>query len=303
MIHFNSAKILIPVDFSETSLLAIKHGAFMAQTAGSELYLLHVVNAPFMSQNMFLPVVNLEDNSDVEKKALAKLNDLANSIKEQHGVTAQSIIKVGNPSIEVTNVAREIGASLIVMGTHGYSPLEELVIGSVALKVITKAPCPTMAMSDVAAHRGYKNIVMPIDATVNSRQKVNFTIEMAKKFGAKVHAIGLLGTNEENELPGMELVLSQIKKIAEDHGVEFHSELLNNQKNRATATVAYAEKAGADLIVIMTDQDAELSGFFLGPYSQQVIHLSKVPVIAVKPKDLFVDDTNFPVSGGLAGGY
>ena len=299
MIHFNSSKILIPVDFSETSLLAIKHGATIAQSQKSELFLLHVVNAPFMSQNMFLPIVNLEDNSGVEKIALGKLAELADGVKKDFGVSAQSIIKVGSPSNEVTNVAREIGANLIVMGTHGYSPIEELVIGSVALKVITKAPCPTMAMSSAAKGKGYKKIVMPIDTTVNSRQKVNYTLEMAKSFGASVHAIGLLGNNEENELPGMEVVLSQVKKLAEEKGVPYQSKILNDVKNRATATVNFINEVDADVVVIMTDQDAELSGFFLGPYSQQVIHLSKVPVIAVKPKDLFVDDVSFPLSGGI----
>jgi len=302
MIHFNCSKILIPVDFSETSMLAIRHGAFIAQFAKSDLYLLHVVNAPFISQNMFLPVVNLEDNSGLEKMALAKLADLAADVKKEYGVDAKSIIKVGNPSSEVTNVAREIGASLIVMGTHGYSPIEELVIGSVALKVITKSPCPTMAMSSGAMHKGYNKIVMPIDTTVNSRQKVNYTLELAKKFGASVYAVGLLGTNEENELPGMELILKQIKKLADEQHVPFQSEILKDLKNRATATVNYSEKNKADLITIMTDQDAELSGFFLGPYSQQIIHLSKIPVIAIKPKDLFVDESNFPIpntSGGF----
>lgn len=302
MIHFNSSKILIPVDFSETSLLAIKHGAFIAQSEKSQLSLLHVVNTPYISQNMFLPVVNMEDNSGVEKKALAKLAELANDVKNQYGVNAQTIIKVGNPSSEVTNVAKEIGASLIVMGTHGYSPLEELVIGSVALKVITKAPCPTMAMSNAATNKGFSTIVMPIDGTVNSRQKVNYTIEMAKRFKSTVHALGLLGANEENEFAGMEVIMNQVRKLAEEQGVGFHSEILKDLKNRATATVTYAEKNKADLIVIMTDQDAELSGFFLGPYSQQIIHLSKVPVIAIKPKDLFVDQADSPIpntSGGF----
>lgn len=299
MIHFDSSKILIPVDFSETSLLAIKHGAFIAQFTEAELYLLHVINAPFISQNIFFPVVKMEDNSEVEKKALAKLVELAGDLKRDYGIHAQSILKVGSPSNEITNVAKEIEASLIVMGTHGYSPLEELVIGSTALKVITKSPCPTMAMSDVASHKGYKKIVMPIDTTVNSRQKVNYTLQMAKKFGAEVHAIGLLANNEENGRPGMEVVLSQIKKLADDAAIACHTELLADVKNRATATVEYIEKVNADLAIIMTDQDAELSGFFLGPYSQQVIHLSKVPVIAVKPKDLFVDSTNFPLSGSL----
>ncbi len=293
MIHFDSSKILIPVDFSDTSLLAIKHGAFIAQYTKADLYLLHVINAPFLSQNMFLPIVTLENNTEIEKKALAKLAELSEDLKKEYGINAQSIIKIGSPSREVSQVAKEIGASLIIMGTHGYSPLEEIVIGSTALKVITKSPCPTMAMSAEAGHKGYSKIVMPIDNTTNSRQKVNYTLEMAKKFNASVHAIALLGVNEENDKASLELVLRQIGELAKERGVTYHSEMLTNLKNRATATVSYVEKNNADLIVIMTDQDAELSGFFLGPYSQQIIHLSKVPVLAIKPQDLFTSDASF----------
>ncbi len=287
MIHFNYSKILIPVDFSETSLLAIKHGAFTAQFTKADLYLLHVVNAPFISQNMFLPVVNLEDMSEIESKAMEKLAQLAQEVKSEYGINAESIIKIGNPSSEISNVAQEIGASIIVMGTHGYSPIEELVIGSVALKVITKAPCPTMAMSSYATHKGYTKIVIPIDTSANSRQKVNYAIEFAKKFSASLHAVALLGADEESEKGNMELILHQIQELAQEKGVTYHSEVLSNLKNRATATVEYINTIGADLVMIMTDQDAELSGFFLGPYSQQIIHLSKVPVIALKPKELY----------------
>jgi nucleotide-binding universal stress UspA family protein len=92
----------------------------------------------------------------------------------------------------------------------------------------------------------------------------------------------------------MELILHQIKVLAKEKNVKIESEILSNVSNRANATVKFVEKVSGDVIVIMTDQDAELSGFFLGPYSQQVIHLSKVPVIAIKPLDLFVDEGGFP---------
>ncbi len=207
---------------------------------------------------------------------------------------------MGNPSSEISKVAQEIGATLIVMGTHGYSPIEELVIGSVALKVITKSPCPTMAMSSEALHKGYNKVVIPIDTTANSRQKVNFAIQLAKKFSASLHAIALLGSDEDSEKPAMELILHQIEGLAKEKEVNCHHEVLTNLSNRATATVEYTEKIGGDLIIIMTDQDAELSGFFLGPYSQQIIHKSKVPVIAIKPEQLFIEG-NYSILSGTSG--
>src|SRR6478752_233123 len=118
MIHFNCTKILIPVDFSDTSLLAIKHGAYMGQNTKAGVYLLHVVNAHYVSQNMFLPSVTV-DQSVIEKKAAERLKELSKEISQEYGVTTQIIIKVGSPSIEISKVAKDIGASIIVMGTHG----------------------------------------------------------------------------------------------------------------------------------------------------------------------------------------
>jgi nucleotide-binding universal stress UspA family protein len=296
MIHFNLTKILIPVDFSETSMLAIKHGASMGKETKAGVYLLHVVNAQYVSQNMFLPSVTV-DQSVIEKKATDRLSELCKEVSDEYGVIVQSIVKVGSPSTEISKVAKEIGASIIIMGTHGYSPIEELVIGSTALKVITKSHCPTMAMSSAATRSGYKNVVVPIDNTVNSKQKVHFALEFGKKFGATVHAVGLLSSNEDSDKPAMEVVLHQIEKLAAEKGTKYTSTILMDVGNRANATVEFSEKVEGDVIVIMTDQDAELSGFFLGPYSQQVIHHSKVPVIAIKPQDLFVEKGGFPGSG------
>jgi len=300
MIHFNSSKILIPVDFSETSLLAIKHGAFIAKLTKGNLYVLHIVNSHYMAQNMFIPVVTLEETNKLENKAAEKLAQLAQDIKTEFNVNVESIVKSGNPSSEIINVAKEIGASLVVMGTHGYSPLEELVIGSNALKVLTKSPCPTMAMSSEADHKGYNKILLPIDTSAHTRQKVNYTLEMAKKFSAAVYAVALLNEGEQDEKPSIELILHQIDKLAKEKGVAFHSDVLSNVKNRATATVNYIEKINADLAVIMTDQDSEISGYFLGPYSQQVIHLSKVPIIAIKPESNS-DNSDVSILSGTSG--
>ncbi len=287
MIRFHHSKVLIPVDFSETSLLAIKHGAFIAQLTKADLYVLHVINTPLMSQNMFVPLVTIEDQTEIQGKVAQRLALLEQEVKTEYGIGFHAIIKSGNPAKEITQTAQEIKASLVVMGTHGYSPIEEIMIGSVALKVIMRSPCPTMTMSHEASHKGYQRIVLPFDLTVNSKQKAHFAIEFAKKFNAAIYAVAMLGPDEGEYKAQMELVLHQVQVLAEDKGVPYHTDVLDHVKNRATGTVHYASQVGADLIMIMTDQDTELSGLFLGPYSQQVIHKSHVPVVAIRPEELY----------------
>lgn len=300
MIHFKHSSILIPIDFSDISMLAIKHGAFIASFVKADLHLLHVVNQNYGSQNMFLPLVSIEMQSEIEKKAFEKLNELGEELKHQYQIEVHIIVKLGSASTEISKVAKEIGASLIVMGTHGYSMIQELVIGSTAMKVLTKAPCPTMVTSVTTDKKGYTKIVLPIDNTVNTKHKVNYAIEMAKKFFATLYPLGLLDADEGDQEPHMEMVIHQIEEMATAKGVMCRSHIEKDVKNRANTTVEYCQKVQGDLVIIMTDQDAEVSGFFIGPYSQQIIHLSKIPVVAIRPVELYHSDVSL-LSGTSSG--
>lgn len=301
MIHLNTKKIIITTDFSETSMLAIKHGAFLAQYTKGSVYLVHVITRHWEKFNVFTPSITLENLEKASDSLQKKLDELANDIRKEYGVEVTTIVNSGNPTTEIIKIAKEIEAGLIVMGTHGYSSWEDLTIGSNALKVITKSPCPVMTMSQRSDELGYHKIVLPIDNSEHSRHKVNYTIELAKQFSAHIYAIGLLSPDEESKKPAMNVVLHQIVAIAKEKGVVCEYVLKEHVKNRAVETVEYANTVGADLICIMTDQDAELSGFFLGPYALQVIHHSKVPVISLKPEDHSAD-VSWTMMSGTSGG-
>lgn len=285
MIHLNTNKIIITTDFSETSYLAIKHGAFLAQYTKGEIYLVHIISKHWEKFNVFTPSITLENIEKASTAVQAKLEELANDIKKEYGVKVTTVVNTGNPTTEIVNFAKEISAGLIVMGTHGYSSWEDLTIGSNALKVLTKSPCPVLTMSERADKFGYKKIILPIDTSEHTRHKVVATLELAKQFTAQVCAVGLLADDEESKKHAVEVMLQQVATAAKDAGVACATQLLENVKNRAVATVTYCEQNNGDLISIMTDQDAELSGFFLGQYTLQVIHHSKVPVLSIKPEE------------------
>jgi nucleotide-binding universal stress UspA family protein len=285
MIHLNTNKIVITTDFSETSYLAIKHGAFLAQYTKGEVFLVHIITKHWEKFNVFTPSITIDNVEKASDAVLKKLEELAADIKAEYGVKVTTVVNSGNPTAEIVKFAKEIKAGLIVMGTHGYSSWEDLTIGSNALKVLTKSPCPVLTMSEHTGKFGYKKIVLPVDTSEHSRQKVVLALELAKHFTSHIYAVGLLADDEESKKPAMEVMLHQVAVAAKDKGVDCTTELLEGVKNRAVATVKHSEKVGGDLIAIMTDQDAELSGFFLGPYALQVIHHSKAAVLSIKPEE------------------
>ena len=301
MITLNTKKIIITTDFSETSLLAIKHGAFLAQYTKGEVYLLHVITKHWEQFNVFTPNVTMDSIEKGSTAVQQKMEELAAGIRKDYNVNVTTVVNTGNPTSEIVKFAKEIGAGLLVMGTHGYSAWEDLTIGSNALKVITKSPCPVMTMSEHATKFGYKNIVLPIDNSAHSRQKVVLTLELAKHFASHVHIVGVLATNETNEKGPMEIMLRQVEDATKAKGLAYTTTLIENVKNRAVAIVKHCDEVGGDLIAIMTDQDAEVSGFFLGPFALQVIHHAKVPVLSIKPEE-HPENANWTMLSGT-GGY
>ena len=168
------------------------------------------------------------------------------------------------------------------MGTHGSSGFAEFFIGSNAYKVVTSAECPVISVQSHAQTLGFKNILLPIDDSAHSRQKINHAIVLARQFSSKLHIVGLADFDDETDLHKFEIKLTQIEQYIKKCDLTCTREIVHG-KNQATMTAESAKSSGADLIIIMTDQDENISGRLMGPYAQQIVNHSKIPVMSIQP--------------------
>ncbi len=131
-------KILCPVDFDQNSLRALRLACELAQEGKAVLYVVHVVAMP-PGPEVALPFGRME------AAARTKLEEM---IRRKVNVKARCEIKVlmGDPSVEILQVAKRLDAKLIVMATHGRKGLRRLVLGSVAEQVVREAPCPVLTV-------------------------------------------------------------------------------------------------------------------------------------------------------------
>ncbi len=283
---FDIQKILIPIDFSETSFLAIEHAANTAKLFNAELILLHVIEKHWEKFSIVAPEIRIEAPDAFITAIEDRLEEIVADISSKYGVKSACVTSSdGSIFNEIIAMSTEHNVDLIVMGTHGVSGVEEFFIGSNTYKVVTQSICPVISVQNHATKTGFSNIVLPIDDSAHSRQKINHAITIAKHFSSKLHILGLADYNEEDdnsEFKKFEIKLAQIEDYAKKCGVMFICKILKGN-NQAKLTLDYAASVNADLIVIMTDQDEDLSGRFLGPYAQQVVNHSKVPVMSVPP--------------------
>jgi nucleotide-binding universal stress UspA family protein len=146
-------RILVPVDFSPHADRAFRYAATLAQRLGAKLALLHVVEDPFLTgawtSEIYVPNVPelLKNLVDAAEHQLVILKESAAAM----GLTAEITVTTGRPSQTIVDHAKDGGFDLIVMGTHGRTGLSHVVMGSIAERVVRKAPCPVLTVKAAAA--------------------------------------------------------------------------------------------------------------------------------------------------------
>jgi nucleotide-binding universal stress UspA family protein len=140
--------ILVATDFSDRANVALRYAIDLARVVGAEVDLLHVVTPPrraalVIDAHLGRPMPQVD--GEVVEHAERSLRDLIASTPHQ-GVTLRRLVEPGDPAATTVRMATELPSDLIVIGTHGRIGVSELVLGSVAHRVVTCAPCPVVTL-------------------------------------------------------------------------------------------------------------------------------------------------------------
>ena len=141
-------RILVPVDFSGPSEEAVRYATTVANRFGARLKLLHVVEDPFVtgawSAEAFVPnTTELLDT--LINAAQQQMADLKKRLAA-HGFVVETAVITGLPAQTIVEEAQTGRFDLIVLGTHGRAGLSHVVMGSIAERVVQKAPCAVLTV-------------------------------------------------------------------------------------------------------------------------------------------------------------
>jgi len=138
-------KILVPIDFDEISDRALDHAVALAGELGAQVTAVHVYNLPMYSppDGSYIPAVEMV--AAVEAGARRQLDDLVQRRKAA-GTSINALLRSGRAADEICEAAKETGADLIVMGTHGRGLVGRTLLGSVAQGVIRLSPVPVLTV-------------------------------------------------------------------------------------------------------------------------------------------------------------
>ncbi len=207
------------------------------------------------------------------------------------------IVKKGKIYSEVVNQAHAFEDSTIICSTHGASGFEEFFIGSNAFRIISATECPVITIRHGSMPRDIQKIILPIDISTDTRQKVPVTAEIARTFNAEVHVIAVATIQTDEIDLKLNAYTKQVCSYLKDRDIRFQTASLRGD-NITNITIEYALDVNADLVSIMTEQNIALSDFVLGSYAQQMLSKSPIPVLSVTPKDVFITGSFVTQGGG-----
>lgn len=142
---FQIRRILVPIDFSEYANAVVEWAAHLAEEHQSEIVLLHVYHLPVefrQVEGAYLPADFWTSMKEESKEQLARYGDRL----RERGLDVKEVTREGYPATAIEEEISEVNADLVVIGSRGRTGLSHLLLGSIAERVVQKAPCPVLTV-------------------------------------------------------------------------------------------------------------------------------------------------------------
>ncbi len=263
--------VIVGFDFSTGSANAVDLAIDIANRWHSDIRLVYVKEKD-------------EDETPIRAEIERRNAGVAHLLK---GIKLEYVIREGKVHEELCKQAEEDDALMIVVGTNGMSGYEKNWIGKNTYRTITEAKVPVLSVREgFNFNKALERIVVPIDSTSETRQKVPFAARMAKTFGSTIHVLGLYTSDSKDIQYLVNGYVDQVRKYLEKYDVAHKVDIIDAHKNLTVSTLEYADQIQADLIVIMTEQEKNLSSWLIGNYAQQMLHLSTHPILSLQPEQI-----------------
>ena len=278
-----TSRILIPIGFSDQSMIALGQGFNLAKIKKSEIILLSVIENQKKIESLFLD----DKTHELQQKVNDKLVEVGKKYATEYDIHVETMVAKGRVYEKIIEVAEMVNADLIVMGTNG-TPKEVVkkVIGSNAERVVRLAHCPVITLKGKDHRNGCENIILPLDLEKQTKEKVTLAIKYARYWNATIRVVSVLLKDKQEIKDKLIRNLNQVEKFISDADLECSSELLEVEKGKGLvkSILEYEKKFESDLILIMTRQEDVFSNK-LGTVARKIIYQSEIPVMSIKPHE------------------
>lgn len=190
---------------------------------------------------------------------------------------------------DITRHFTQTECDMIILPLVVDDPTKGLVTAAEANKIIDHIERMVLTIPCKSEPLDLGKIIVPIDSSFETRQKVPYAIAMARALGSKLFVIGVSNDKGKDTEVLIKNYLRQVGNNIEEKGLPVNIEMRLGG-NPTQTVLDYTKEIKGGLIVIMTEQETNITSFFSGKYSQQMVKNSPIPVLSIHPKDLIVSE-------------
>jgi nucleotide-binding universal stress UspA family protein len=283
--------LLALTDFSNSAEQAAQRAALMAASRHQRLALMHVFCNYSLELLQELLGVGSERETQLIEDARRQLQQTADKLQHDYGIKVAPEFRMGNVLDEVLAAADK--AQMLVLGAHGHSPLCDALIGSLALRVLSKCRQPILVVKK-PPQETYRRVIVPVDFSLHSEAALRMALSLAPEARITlVHAFEVpfegklkLAGATEAELrryrdEAHQKALLNIGKMLSDIPQKDASRIahLVEKADPAVFTLEQAEDLGADLIVMGKHGRSQIEEMLLGSVTRHVLTDAKCDVL------------------------
>lgn len=292
-------RLLVPLDFSASSLRAYHYAMALAECFGGELVLLHVVPPSMLPEWGYAHLARRDEQ--LKTAAHRKLEEFV----RRQGPAAQRVtgllVRAGEPPLQIPEAAHEQNADLVVLATHGDSLVPHCLLSNTAEEVVRRAPCPVWVVPGVSGNEAdqppellpLRRILVATDFSAEAGKALDYGVALAREFDATLHLVHVVPTVLPADVSHLTTILQEaaMKESARRDLARLCVEKLPRELRVVTTVLdgnpfleisKEALRVCAGLIVTSTHGYTGLRYLLLGSTAQHVVQHASVPVLVVR---------------------
>ncbi len=272
--------IVVPYNFTEESRIALENTYNIAKFINATIVLLYVIEPGDFFQELFKSkdIIN-----KVEKEAYSKLEEVAETAKKNSNGEISTMVKRGKAYEQILQAADSINARFIILGKPTTQDKDKRTLGSTITRVVRQSSTPVIVMKGSEDCKiQYKNILLPVDLTKRTREKLFNAIAFAMHYGATIHLVSVLMGSIKARESRIYKKLRKMEKLIQEHGINTTMKLFNRTPTPIHQVILdYANEINADMILVMTHKESLTGDNYIGAVAYEIVNESDIPVLTL----------------------
>ncbi|MBO9199812.1 MULTISPECIES: universal stress protein [Niastella] len=275
--------LVVPTDFSSVSVNAINYAVDMAQAINAGLMLLHVYNVPVSFTEAPVAPVTTISLEEVKRSSEERLEELKKNlvILTSGKIQIYSESRLGDPIEELEQICKSLDPMAVIMGSHGTTGFERMIMGSTTLTAIKHIKCPVIVIPPGTTYHGIKKIGLACDfKNVVQSTPVEYIKNIVKEFGADLYVLNVQDKEDAEtdweETPTMDTVYldSMLEEVRPNY-------VQLTGKNVVDSITSFAEKNNLDLVMMIPKKHRFIDSLFHKSQSRELITHAHIPIVSI----------------------